>query len=289
MIGRWFGRRGDGESAAKGDGSPASSTAPPSVPPVELPPIELPPFETVAVDALGDRIGAPPIDYPASSRERAFLEWKMEIDDAPIFRYLYRHLRPRRHLEFGTWRGTGALYCLEESDATVWTINLRDGEAKSDGEWAYGELRSESGLTAPGLETQAAEKEGHRWVRTDAGGAIGEEIHRAGYGARVCQVFCDSREWETRDYPADFFDTALIDGGHQKDVVISDTRKAFAVTRPGGTILWHDYCPAPEVVSAFPATHGVASALAEVWDELSERCAELYWIEPSFIAVARLK
>ena len=86
-------------------------------------------IDIVSVDTLHERLGfSEPLLYPPESRNRSFLDWKMEVDDAPILRYLYRQFRPRRHLEFGTWLGTGACYCLEESDATVWTMNLPSGE-----------------------------------------------------------------------------------------------------------------------------------------------------------------
>ena len=82
----------------------------------------------VSVKDLHVKLGfSTPIDYPVSSLAKPLTKWNMEIDDAPIFRYLYRNIMPLRHLEFGTWQGTGVLYCLEECDATVWTINLFEG------------------------------------------------------------------------------------------------------------------------------------------------------------------
>ena len=46
--------------------------------------------------------GSVPCEYPREYRETPLDRWKMEIHDAPIFRYLYRTFRPKRHLEFGT-------------------------------------------------------------------------------------------------------------------------------------------------------------------------------------------
>jgi len=96
------------------------------------------PLDIVTVDDLARRMGfAEPLEYPSSSRQKHLIDWKMEIDDSAIFRYLYRNFRPRRHLEFGTWRGTGTLYCLEECSATVWTLNIPDGEVAIDGTRTY--------------------------------------------------------------------------------------------------------------------------------------------------------
>src|SRR5258705_2294619 len=86
-------------------------------------------IDVVPVEELHHRLRLnEPLQYPPTSLHKPFSKWKMEVDDAPILRYLYRHLRPSRHLEFGTWEGTGTCYCLEECDASVWTINLPEGE-----------------------------------------------------------------------------------------------------------------------------------------------------------------
>jgi len=99
---------------------------------------------TVSVMDLHKELGLnTPIDYPQTSLMKPLTEWKMEIDDSPIFRYIYRNFRPRRHLEFGTWQGTGVVYCLEECDASVWTINLPFGENEKNGYPAYAHYAEE--------------------------------------------------------------------------------------------------------------------------------------------------
>lgn len=90
------------------------------------------------VHSLHSRLSfATPLDYPNSSLTKPLTQWRMEEDDSPIFRYIYRNFQPTRHLEFGTWEGTGATYCLEESDATVWTLNLLEGEKNESGKMLY--------------------------------------------------------------------------------------------------------------------------------------------------------
>jgi predicted O-methyltransferase YrrM len=209
----------------------------------------------------------------------------MEDDDAPIFRYLYRHAAPARHLEFGTWQGTGALFCLEECDATVWTLNLLGGEWAPDGGWAYGTLLDDAEHTINWSERQASGVENKTWHRTDAFGFIGRFIHEKGLAHRVCQVYCDSRQWDTSKYPAGFFDSALIDGGHQEDVVVSDTHKALPLVRSGGLIIWHDFCPRPEVYQSSPAVRGVCHAIAAMKERLDKTCSQLFWVEPSWMLV----
>jgi len=92
---------------------------------------------------------------------------------------------------------------------------------------------------------------------------VSRRYREAGFGHRVCQIYCDSRTWDTSAYPRDFFDSVLIDGGHSADVVLSDTRKAFEVTRPGALIMWHDFCPDPTVLGAFAfISIGIALGMA---------------------------
>jgi hypothetical protein len=90
------------------------------------------------------------------------------------------------------WAGTGQFVLPGALRATVCTINLPNREDRSDGTWAYGERVTDSSNVRQNL-------------------------------------LCHSRDWDTANYPADFFDSVLIDGGHQSDVVINDSRKSFQV------------------------------------------------------------
>lgn len=243
----------------------------------------------VSVKSLHSRLGfKDPLDYPTSSLSKPLTEWKMEVDDAPIFRYIYRNFQPRRHLEFGTWQGTGVLYCLEECDATVWTLNLLQGELQPDGTWAYSsnfknvrKLPSWVKKRITGINTARCQ--------TDALGFIGRYYLEAGLGHRVCQVYTDSRQWDIRNYPPGFFDTALIDGGHAEDVVINDTDKALYLVRSGGLIMWHDYCPREDVLSRCTSTAGVKKAIEQMQSELDVQLKDIFWIDPSWILLGLKK
>lgn len=237
-------------------------------------------IDIVTVERLQQRLGfKEALDYPEESRQKPFSRWRMEVDDAPILRYLYRGFRPRRHLEFGTWQGFGACLCLSECDATVWTINLPQGELIA-GAPAYSSVESD----VPPYASPLAGADPSVY-QTDAGIFIGHQYRAAGFGHRVCQVYCDSREWDTTAYPPGFFDSVLIDGGHAPDVVISDTRKALQLVRPGGLLLWHDFCPDPEILESSPASAGVVAALTGHWHEIRGEMRDLFWIQPSFLLV----
>jgi predicted O-methyltransferase YrrM len=238
-------------------------------------------LDIVPVGSLHLRLGvADPIEYPADSLQKPFSRWKMEVDDAPILRYLYRQLRPARHLEFGTWEGVGTCYCLEESDARVWTINLPDGEFK-DGQPTYYSAPE----TVPAGATPTESRNGVDVYQTDAGVFIGHRYRSAGLEHRVTQFYCDSRNWDTSPYEPGFFDTVLIDGGHAEDVVLSDTRKALTVVRSGGVILWHDFCPDPSVFDPMPSVIGVISGLTKEWQSFADHLQDAFWIQPSFLLV----
>ncbi|MHC4662640.1 MAG: class I SAM-dependent methyltransferase [Planctomycetota bacterium] len=222
------------------------------------------------------------IECAESSLSKHLAKWKMEIDDAPIFRYIYRNFRPERHLEFGTWQGQGVLYCLEECNATVWTINRPFGEDRVDGENAYGHDNDElPTIKKWALKIGMPPKE--YAYRTDTIGFIGRFYLEKNLGARVCQIYCDSREWDNSNYPSDFFDTVLIDGGHQEEIVISDTRKALEVLRPGGIIMWHDFCPDEDVMSKCATPESVVTAIRKNIDWIGEEMKDLFWITPSWI------
>ncbi len=213
-------------------------------------------------------------------------EWKMEEDDAPILRFLYDAHQPRRHLEFGTWQGWGTSLCLESCAATVWTINLPEGEARPDGTWAYGERVLDDRNAPHDIVTvnYGEDEAGPRtYHRTDARSYIGRIYREKGLGNRVCQIYCDSREWDVSNYPPDFFDSVLIDGGHNADVVINDSRKALQVLRSGGLLMWHDFCPYPEIRSRFETVNGVTRGIESILPELDAQLAELCWINPSWI------
>jgi hypothetical protein len=212
----------------------------------------------------------------------------MEEDDAPILQYLYRVHQPRRHLEFGTWQGWGTVLCLEACEATVWTINLPTGEIRPDGTWAYGQRILDATNAPCGIivETYGQDESGPcTYHRTDAEGYIGRFYREKGLNHRVCQILCDSRKWDTSNYPAGFFDSVLIDGGHQPDVVMSDTKKALPLLRSGGLMIWHDFCPLPEIRSQFESVKGVTLGLEPLFPELGIQLERLFWINPSWILV----
>ena len=222
------------------------------------------------------------LQYPAQWTARPVSEWTMESDDL-VLRYIFRNFRPDRHLEFGTWEGDGVLRCVEECDAVVWTINLLEGETKDDGKWAY--ATEERLVDATSRRGERMVTSDTTWIRTDAYGMIGHKYLSRHLGHRVCQIYCDSRIWDTSKYPDGFFDTAFIDGGHVADVVQCDTRNAIALVRPEGLVMWHDFCRRPDAHKASPTSASVTNLLRGEWAHVSKYFDQLFWIEPSWLLV----
>lgn len=216
----------------------------------------------VGAEALGDRLGhdyaaRPPrhvIDVPLGL-------FRMESHDAHILSQIFRMHAPQRHLEFGTWQGFGAALCARNCEARIWTVNLPAGENCADGRPAYADAGGAS----------------------DAGARIGHLYRAAGYADRITQLLCDSRALDVAAFGPGFFDSVLIDGGHSREVVTSDTDKALDLVRPGGLILWHDFCPDAAVLAGQEAAQGVVAAVLANWSRWRPCFDDLFWIRPSWI------
>jgi predicted O-methyltransferase YrrM len=68
-----------------------------------------------------------------------------------------------------------------------------------------------------------------------------------------------SLDLTSEDFPEPF-DLVYIDGDHSAPAVMYDSELAFAITRPGGFVIWHDYANATVEVT------GVLDALATAHD-----------------------
>jgi len=198
--------------------------------------------------------------------------WRVEYVDEPIFRYIYRNFKPKRHLEFGTWQGAGTFLCLDECTATVWTINLPLGEESA----GYSVNPEEYFSVSKWADYVKLDTK-----RTDTIGFIGRLYLEKGLGGRVCQIYSDTRDWDISNYPNDFFDTVLIDGAHTEELVINDTKKALSLLRSKGIVMWHDFCP--EIEKECSNTIGIHRAIEKIYDILSNELSDIFWIYPSWI------
>jgi hypothetical protein len=73
---------------------------------------------------------------------------------------------------------------------------------------------------------------------------------------KVTQLYGDSKTFDETPWLG-LCDLVFVDGAHAYSYVQSDSRKALAMVRPGGAVLWHDY-------SGPRGAHGVYRALNEL-------------------------
>ncbi|GIW88242.1 MAG: hypothetical protein KatS3mg108_2566 [Isosphaeraceae bacterium] len=128
---------------------------------------------------------------------------------------LLAHARPRRVLEVGTALGhmTANLTEWTPDDATVVTLGLARGMAGSG----------------------AAEQE----VEAPDAADLGRLAAHFGKGHKVDLRVGDSLRFDFASVaPLDF---AFVDGGHDLEHALADSRGAYAALAPGGWLVWHDF------------------------------------------------
>lgn len=244
------------------------------------PPPDIPALDIVPVEELGTALDFDRPCLPAwKVMPRRLPYFRMELDEAASFSYLYANHRPRRHLEFGTWEGFGVVLCARACDAEIWTINLPEGETNETGRFLY-----DSSLALQEMP-EDLRKSATPGKPTDAGEFIGWRYRVEGYADRVHQILCDSREFDETAFEPGFFDSVLIDGGHGAELVTNDTDKAIVLLRPGGLMIWHDFCPDAETLKLMAAPRGVVRAVIDNWTRWRPAFDKLFWIRPSWTLI----
>ncbi|MEW6659541.1 MAG: class I SAM-dependent methyltransferase [Thermodesulfobacteriota bacterium] len=133
---------------------------------------------------------------------------------------LLKIIKPRKIFEFGTYLGEATVNLAANSEATIHSLDLGEdhlGEAKTkldELEFSYATSRLPNRLAFQ--DTQ--------------------------YEKRIVPMLGDSTTFDFSPYFHQF-DFIVIDGGHQIEVVRSDTQQAFKMLhqQSPGCIVWHDY------------------------------------------------
>lgn len=127
-------------------------------------------------------------------------------------------LKPKVLFEFGTFNGRTTLNLAANSpaDAKIYTLDLAD----------------------PAAAQLAADREDADYHLLERSGNYFRDTE---FSSKIEQVWCDSALFDETGLRGQV-DLLFVDGAHSYDYVRSDTTKALAMVRPGGAILWHDYC-----------------------------------------------
>ena len=104
--------------------------------------------------------------------------------------------------------------------------------------------------------------------------------------SRFVQIFGTTQDRSNLIHLPKFFDSILIDGGHDKLSVVNDTLLALEKTQSKSFVIWDDY---PSKISDLNSTRqGVLDAIKELQQTLNE-FFDLYHIEGTSLLVGLRK
>jgi hypothetical protein len=163
---------------------------------------------------------------------------------------IVHHVRAKTVFEFGTSTGTTTLRVARAMAAFGGEVITVDLPPQVDVSQLNQSWMDTKGIPeSPGTDLQGVEFE----------------------NVKIRQIFCDSRHLDVSPFVAKV-DVVYIDGGHDYDVVKSDSSKAFELLDPEGPqiVIWHDYTP---------GHLGVVTCLEEISrDEPLVRIAGTSWV-----------
>lgn len=133
--------------------------------------------------------------------------------DTHVVLTLLAHARPRRILEIGTAAGhmTANLTEWSPDDAVVFTL---------------------------GTVTEFHPADGPQGTETPPRAAFGIQANHFGRADKVLFINADSLRYDFQRLGSIEF--AFVDGAHDLEHVLSDTRNAYKILAPGGWLVWHD-------------------------------------------------
>jgi predicted O-methyltransferase YrrM len=142
----------------------------------------------------------------------------LTIDELAVIALLCQWLKPSVLFEFGTFNGRTTLNLAANTppDAKVYTLDL----------------------ATPGETQLTADQEDGAYHLHERTGSCFRDTQFSG---KIEQLWCDSARFDEA-FLRGRVDLVFVDGAHSYEYVRSDTTKALAMVRPGGLILWHDYC-----------------------------------------------
>ena len=190
-------------------------------------------FKSLVTETLSDRICKAIIPHPAN-----FSGGVLTLESMLILTLMKRS-NPAKIFEFGTYMGatTAALAINARDGAKVYTLDLPQSEDAASLSAADQNTLFTTGRTAE--ETP----DGFLIKRSTRVGPVILDGMDEAERAKVTKLYGDSTKFDYGAY-AGTMDFIWIDGGHDYEIVESDTKNALAMlsqTNKMATIAWHDY------------------------------------------------
>ncbi len=140
------------------------------------------------------------------------------MDELAAIAVICRWLNPSVVFEFGTFNGRTTLNLAANTSAEtkIYTLDLADPAT---------------------AQLATSQDDGDYHLRDGSGSHFRDSEFRG----KIEQLWSDSARFDESRFHAQV-DLVFVDGAHSIDYVRSDTTKALAMLKPGGVILWHDYC-----------------------------------------------
>lgn len=142
----------------------------------------------------------------------------LTVDELAVVAMLCQWLAPHTVFEFGTFNGRTTLNLAANTPdaAKIYTLDL----------------------VAPGKTELKTEQEDGVYHLGEKTGTV---FHDSQLQKKIEQLWGDSALFDETSLRGKV-DLAFVDGAHSYEYVRSDSAKALAMVRPGGVVLWHDYC-----------------------------------------------
>jgi predicted O-methyltransferase YrrM len=200
------------------------------------------PIPSVAPGDIAPRLSAGPLGPGLESEILAIANYRVPGGTSDLETWVLCNLAKTARVifEFGTATGktTYLLARNAPADAEIVTLTLDEKDA----------YRAAAG------DTQAAKR-----------AALDESLAAFVYRGtaverRIKQLFGDSKAFDETPYIGRC-DLVFVDGSHARSYVESDSRKALAMLRPGGTMLWHDYAGPRHAEGVYEALNALAREL----------------------------
>lgn len=207
----------------------------------------------------GGNILLPTLPQDLLERDENFEFAAASIIERVVLGALVRRHRPKRIFEIGTFRGVTAVTMGANAPAggELYTFDLPpDLDPQTIASEHYADSGGRSGF--------------HEMAKAGTQRHVGAAIERFEGDCTITQLYGDSMKHDFSEFESTV-NLFFVDGCHEYEGALSDTRTAWKCLAPGGLIVWHDYTWASvqqavsDAALGVPVTHvsGTSIAYAE--------------------------